>query len=153
MTQLESRDGVRCDLCHMILRDKFRYYSYDLKKTLISRGMAPSVLKANRKVNANSIDVCGICHDKFAKRIVNVNKILQQRKRRGRADCELSGEPILDGDAYQVFVTVVEVDIHSRNVTADANYLSFLISPKFLKEFELKPLSSEVSNWETKTNE
>ena len=151
MTQLASRDGVQCDLCHLVMKAKFTYYSYDLCAVTIHNGMGPSVLKANRKASVGSLDCCGNCHDKFAKRVVDINTLLQQKKRRGRADCELSGDPILNGPAFLVFVTLVQVNLESKAVATDPNFLSFLIHPKFKIEFEPKPLPPGADSWETES--
>lgn len=149
MAQLSSKDGVSCDRCHMIMKTKFRYYSYDLCQVTIRGGMGPSILKANRKSAVGSLDLCGNCHDAFSKRVVNSNALLQKQKRRGRADCELSGQPILDGPAFLVFVTAIQVDLESKDVATDPNYLSFLIDQKFKPEFEPKTAPSGADSWET----
>lgn len=152
MAQLESRDGIRCDLCHMTVKTKFRYYSYDLNEVQIHGGAYPSVLRANRKISSNSIDLCGNCHHQFAQRIINTNKLLQSRKQRGKAACELSGEVIPQGQAYLVFVTIIDVDLDTKSVKTDPNFLSFLISPKLKPEFTAKPMPPPAAdNWETKT--
>jgi len=151
MAQLTTKDGISCDLCHMKLKSKFRYYSYDLCSVNIINGMGPSVLKANRKAAIGSLDLCGNCHGKFAQKVIGTNVILQQKKRRGRADCEISGEPIVNGPAFLVFVTAVEVDLETKAVATDPNYLSFLIHPQFKPEFEPKPVPPGASSWETES--
>jgi hypothetical protein len=149
MAQLESRDGVRCDQCHLVLKEKFEYFSYDLCETQIHGQMAPSELRANRNNKVHSLDLCKNCHDFFSKRVVDTNALLQAKKRRGRADCELTGAPIPDGPALIVFVTAVGVDLESQNVTSDTNHLSFLIGSRLKSEFDIKPVSPEAAAWET----
>jgi len=151
MAQLESRDGVRCDLCHMVLKTKFQYYSCDLNPVQVFRGMAPSTLKANRSNRLLSLDLCGNCYNKFASRIIDANAKLQSHKRRGKADCELTGQPIPDGPAILVFITLIDVNLETKNVTTDANHLSFLICTDLKSEFEPKPLPPSAGSWETST--
>lgn len=151
MAQLESRDGIRCDLCHMVAKTQFRYYSYDLTEVQIIGGAYPSVLKANRKINASSLDVCGNCHHRFTERIIQTNQQFQVNKQRGKASCELSGEPIPQGPAFLIFITAIDVDLDTKSVKTDPNFLSFLISTKMKSEFTAKPLPPPEDSWETKT--
>ena len=151
MKQLESRDGIRCDLCHMAVKTRFRYYSYDLNEVQIYGGAYPSVLKANRKISSSSLDLCGNCHHRFTEKIVHTNQTLQSKKSRGKAVCELSGEQIAQGPAFIVFVTAIDVDLDNKSVKTDPNFLSFLISSKMKPEFAAKPVPPTEDSWETKT--
>lgn len=149
MAQLESKRGIRCDKCHLILIEKFVYYSYDLIETHVYNNMAPSELRINRNNKVHSLDLCENCHKEFTKRVLINNTIFQNKKRRGRADCELTGQAIADGQAFIVFITSIDVNLVSKAVLTDTNYLSFLISPTVRSEFDINPVPSKSSTWES----
>ena len=58
---LETRDGIRCDLCEATHRERFSYYSVD-QSTHSIQGIARAT------ANADSFDVCSSCYDKLIER-------------------------------------------------------------------------------------
>lgn len=151
MVQLITRDGIKCDLCNMVLKDNFLYYSYDLHRATILNGRHPSILRANRSNPIRSIDVCGNCHSKFSNLIVNANKKLLINQIRGLAYCELTGDKINDGNALLVFVTLISVNLKTKSVKSDTNFLSFLVSKNMEKSFETKQITDASDTWEVKS--
>jgi len=65
---LDTKDGVRCDICNMIQRDNFIYYSYDCRlRYSIDNNHEYQELDSTPDT---SLDVCDICYNAHAQYVV-----------------------------------------------------------------------------------
>ena len=66
---LPDKNGIKCDLCGKILRDKFVYYSYDCHKVFVDVSRLETSKEKATDVNGSVIgfDVCEECHNKMVK--------------------------------------------------------------------------------------
>lgn len=90
--QLESGDGISCDLCSMQYKMDFDYLSLDFRSIkLINHKLRPAWTAIKRLPVALSLDVCTQCFDVYKDLVVAHNEMLMQGLR-----CDLSGTMITD---------------------------------------------------------
>lgn len=70
---LPNKDGIKCDICGEIKKNKFIYYSYDIHKIIVNLEKIESKEEKLTDVNESIIgfDVCENCHK------ININKMLE----------------------------------------------------------------------------
>jgi hypothetical protein len=70
---LASKDGIGCDLCGREYKHKFSYYSAEFTKISAD---AEKKMTGPTEVDKKylNLDICQICYDGFAKKVVEVAK-------------------------------------------------------------------------------
>lgn len=71
---LQSRDGIKCDICGAELKNKFTYYSYACTKVEVDKELAKSGKLTTIEDDVLDFDVCIQCHDKNVKSALKTAK-------------------------------------------------------------------------------
>lgn len=101
---LSSKDGISCDLCSMILKNKFTYYSIDSKGIQVNTATA-SMAQLGKDLD---IDVCEGCYTAM---IEAVKKYIVNGTARGSVKCDFCPKVVSGNFKYHILA------IHK--VTAD----------------------------------
>jgi len=161
--QLESKDGIACDLCGTSYKLDFVYYSVDIRAFNVHNNIKPSFKQLGISRIVFSLDVCQICYNDLAKKIVTNNKAIQSDKRRvfvGILD-DLSGT-VMQGDYIAYYCNFSKVDVkisgqisrckkcqvetHNDNPCKNCGSVDFLIPAKInIAHKELEIFLSEES--------
>jgi hypothetical protein len=123
---LATRDGIRCDICGTIHRDKFTYYSVDWNTIKVDTGrqmVAPVP-------DTESFDVCSGCYEGF----LSACKSHMGKARPQQTKCDFCPQ-YMKGvfDYTRAMFTKVEVDIKQKEegpLAVEKRYMDFNICGK-----------------------
>lgn len=138
--QLETKDGISCDICTMQYKLDFTYYSFDFKKLPNSKQYPPLNQILNFK-NSASIDVCAICFNSIKSRILNNYNPIKHM-----TYCEYTGNQLVD--PYYCVVTMVTVTNNQKKMRSviDPRHLEFIISSS---SYTILTTRQNQSQWTT----
>lgn len=137
--QLETRDGIMCDVCGLGCRHDFTYYSYDFRYVEVLGNVRPPLEAIVSTPVIFSIDVCPVCFDKHKKLIiVNFAKIQSaQRRTVVGVLCDLTGKLMVGTyNFYHVAVTKVDVRATQKppTVKTDVRHVEMNITEDMYKQ-------------------
>ena len=70
---LKSRDGIRCDFCGAVLKNKFQYYSYKCTRVDVDKDRAATGATQIEN-DILDFDVCDVCHKKHTDKLIELGK-------------------------------------------------------------------------------
>lgn len=92
---LPSKDGISCDLCSMIQKNRFTYYSLDSKGVQVNAAAA-SVVQLGKDLD---IDICEKC---YMDMITAVKKYIVNGTKRGTIKCDFCPKTLSGAFKYHV---------------------------------------------------
>ncbi len=144
---LSTKDGIRCDVCGSVHRDKFAYYSMDC-----------SVIKVNTAAQmvspmpgADSFDMCDGCYNEMLSKCKeNLGAV-----RRGQTKCDICPTYMTGVYNYtRSLFTKVNVDIKCKEspMASEKKYMDFNICEKCKSELvnkvnKTKELTKDKGDW------
>jgi hypothetical protein len=122
---LHTKDGITCDICKVVYKDKFIYYSFDFNSIEVDS----SKMFINNSGVSYDIDVCDQCFENFKK------KIIISANKHNTIKCDLCSVQMTGKFLYyRVLIHKIFVDkSNTKNTTVEKNVFDLNVDQQCFK--------------------